>query len=43
MRTRPKPRKQPEIMKNDTEKRSKSTTFTAKQTVFREKNVQKKW
>lgn len=43
MRTRPKPRKQPEIMKNDIEKRSKFTTFTAKQTVFREKNVEQKW
>lgn len=43
MRTRPKPRKQPEIMKKDIEKRSKFTTFTAKQTVFREKNVEQKW
>lgn len=43
MRTRPKPRKQPEIMKNDTEKRSKFTTFMAKQTVYREKNVEQKW
>lgn len=43
MRTRPKPRKQPEIMKNDTEKRSKFTTFMAKQTVFKEKNVEQKW
>lgn len=43
MRTRPKPRKQPEIMKNDTEKRFKFATFTAKQTVFRENNIDQKW